>query len=373
MQKEQVLQNFGLTKAEVGLYLKLITLGEATASDLAKKTNTNRTFTYDRLKKLLGVGLISYVIKDHKKYFKAAEPDQLLAILKEKEEQVIKILPELERLKSPTSEDANVNIFSSNKGIRTALNQILKDKKQVYIHGSMFHFKENMGSYYRIWNSRRVKEKISLKVLSNEELELDLAETETLPEEEKSSLTTFSFGNKVIIALWADVPLAISIENEEIAKDHIAFFNAIWNREIKIYSGVDGIIKAFFELISKESSYYVGIGYSRDLAKIYGPKMSDNWHLQRLEKNIPARLISYDDPSSKKYFHKRMKQWKKFDIRFLDKTLCGPACVTLTEHLIVTFIYTEKDFKVIVNKNKETIAVYKKHFDVLWKLTKKIK
>ena len=71
MNKEQVLQNFGLTEAEVGMYITLISVGEATASELAEKTNTNRTFTYDRLKKLLASGLVAYVIKDSRKYFKA--------------------------------------------------------------------------------------------------------------------------------------------------------------------------------------------------------------------------------------------------------------------------------------------------------------
>ena len=99
MRKEEVLSNFGLTEAEVRLYLELLKMGVATATDLAKYTNTNRTFTYDRLKKLLNSGLISYIIKDNKKYFKAAEPSQLLSILREKEEQVKSILPELEQLK----------------------------------------------------------------------------------------------------------------------------------------------------------------------------------------------------------------------------------------------------------------------------------
>ena len=85
MLKEEVLQNFGLTEAEVRLYIELLKIGEATATKVAKQTNTNRTFTYDRLKKLLDSGLISYVIKDNKKYFKAAEPSQLLSLLKEKE------------------------------------------------------------------------------------------------------------------------------------------------------------------------------------------------------------------------------------------------------------------------------------------------
>ncbi|MBI5392975.1 hypothetical protein HZA96_03835 [Candidatus Woesearchaeota archaeon] len=367
MDKQQVLQSFGLTEAEVKLYLMLLNLGEATASELSIKTNTNRTFTYDRIKKLLDTGLISFVIKDNKKYFKAAEPSQLVAILNEKLEQVKTVLPELEKLKQPREQKSEVKIFSSKNGIRSALNLILNKKQQVYIHGSLKNFEKVMEEYYTIWNVRRVKENIKTKILSNEDISLELAEIDLLTAEERSSITTFTFGNNVIIALWSTLPIAIHIESQEIAKDTLNFFNAVWQREIKIYSGVDGIIKAYFELIQGSPTYYIGIGYSEALAKVYGTRMSDDWHKIRLKKDLTARLISYPDKNSKNYFRKRMKQWQKFHVRFLPKDICGPACITLSDHMIATFIYTEKDFKVIVNKNKETIAAYKKHFEELWK------
>ncbi|HII65863.1 TPA: TrmB family transcriptional regulator [Candidatus Woesearchaeota archaeon] len=371
MDKEQVLQSFGLTEAEVRLYVTLLTSGEATASELAKRTDTNRTFTYDRLKKLLGSGLASYVVKDSKKYFKAAEPGQLLAMLEEKQEQVRAVLPDLEKLRAPPHAGPDVKVFSSKNGVRAALNLVLKEGQSVYVHGTMARFREIMGSFYEIWDARRVKGKIPLKILSNEEVRMELAEMDVLPEEERSSITTFTFGNKVIIVLWADVPVAIHIESGEIAKDTVSFFNAIWNREIRIYSGVDGILEAFFELVEKKSSVFLGIGYSRALAEVYGKRRSDEWHKVRLKNGILSRVISYDDKKSKDYFQARMRQWENFEVRFLGKDICGPACMTLSDHMIATFIYTEKSFKVIVNRNRETIAAYRKHFELLWEKAEK--
>ena len=371
MQKEKILQNFGLTEAEVKLYLELLKAGEATATELSKETNTNRTFTYDRLKKLLDSGLVSYVVKDNKKYFKAAEPNHLLGIIKEREEQVKSILPELEKLKRPRQEGPKVELFSSKKGIRTVLNLILKEKKEVLIHGSITRFQQIMEEYYEIWNKRREKEKIKARILTNEDVELPLAKVDLLAEEEKSNITTFTFGNKVIVALWSDVPVAIFIESKEIAKDTTSLFNNLWNREIKIYSGVAGIRRAWMELVSQKSKELVGYGFSWDLAQIYGREFSNKWHQQRTKKQIPARIISYDNSNSRKYFDVRMMEHKKFNIQFLDKDLCGPACITLSDNLIVEFLYTEKKFRVIVSKNKEMIKVYRKYFETLWKKIKK--
>lgn len=367
MQKEEILQNFGLTEAEVKLYIELLKIGEATANELAKHTNTNRTFTYDRLKKLVDSGMISYVIKDNKKYFRAAEPSQLLSLIKEKEEQVKSILPELEQLKKPRKMGPKVDLFSSKKGISTALNLILKEKKEILIHGSIKLFMQNMDPYFEIWNQRRITEKISAKILTNEEINLPLCEIGLLNEEEKSNITTFTFGNKVIIVLWSDIPVAIFIESEEIARDNIAFFKSLWDREIKIYSGIEGIRRAWMELVSQKSKELVGYGFSWDLAQIYGREFSNVWHKQRIENKIPSRLISYDDANSKKYFDVRMIEWKDFNIQFLEKDICGPACITMSDNLIVEFLYTEEKFRVIVSKNREMITVYKKHFETLWK------
>ncbi len=367
MQKERILQNFGLTEAEVKLYIELLKAGEATATVVAKKTSTNRTFTYDRLKKLLDSGLISYVVKENKKYFKAVEPSYLLEIIKEKEEQVKSILPELEQLKRPAKDGPKVEIFSSKNGIRTVLNLVLKEKKEVLIHGSIAGFQKVMDEYYDIWNKRREKEKIKAKILTNEDVELPLAEVDILTEEETSNLTTFTFANKTIIILWSDIPVAILIESEEITKDNTLFFNNLWNREIKIYSGVAGIRRAWMELVSKKSKELVGYGFSFGLARIYGQDFSNKWHKERIKHKIHARLISYNDSNSKKYFDLRMIEHKKFNLQFLDKDICGPACITLSDDLIVEFLYTEKKFRVIVSRNKEMISTYKKYFETLWK------
>ncbi len=371
MKADEVLQQLGLTEAEVKLYITLLSNGEATASELARKTGTNRTFTYDRLNKMLSLGLASHVIKDNKKYFRAADPNQFLEILKNRETQLSQIIPALQSLKPDTSLIPKVTVFSSRKGVQTALNIILKERKDVFIHGSMLNFMEVMKEGFRIWNERRVRQKTRLFILTSESVSLEHAEIEQLPEEEKASVTTFTFGNRTIVAFWSDIPVAILIENEEIAKQNIAFFKTIWDREIRIYSGVDGIVRAFYELIENKKGYYLGVGYSAGLARVYGTKISDQWHQQRLKNKIAMRIISYDDQSSKTYFKERSKKWPGFNAKFLDKTLCGPACATISDNLMATFIYTEGNFKVILNRNRETITAYKKYFEQLWKLAEK--
>ncbi|MBI5002955.1 hypothetical protein HZC31_06215 [Candidatus Woesearchaeota archaeon] len=369
MNQEEVLQNFGLTVAEVQVYITLLKFGEMTASELAKKTGANRTFTYDRLKKLGDTGLVSSFIKDNKKYFLPAQPSQLLSILKEREEQIKNILPQLEQLKQEKESGPIVELYSSSKGVQTALNLMLKQKYAIYLHGTLKKFQECMPTFFTIWNARRMKQKSFMKILSSEEVVLEYAEADLLSEEEKTETATFTFGDATLLVMWSEYPVAILIKSKEIADNTIAFFNTIWNRDVKIYSGIKGIQRAFNELLY-DTKEFVGFGYSKQLSDVYTVEFSNKWHEERVRKKITTRIIGFDEKATKVYFGPRTKEKKQFFVHFLPRELQGPACISLSDTMIATFVYTEKRFHVILNKNKETVAVYKKYFEELWKQAK---
>lgn len=369
MTKEAVLQNFGLTIAEINVYTALLQMGELTASEIAKKTGTNRTFTYDRLKKLGDMGLVSSIIKENKRYFKAAEPSQILSILRDREEEFKSILPELENLRLPMKSGPEVEVYSGIKGVKTALNLMLKERNEICLHGTLKKFQEKMPTHFEIWNKRRIKSRIRMRILSSEITDLGLSESGILPEEEQTVTSNFTFGDTIVIAMWGDYPVAIMIKGKEIAENSISFFNAVWEREVKIYSGAEGIVRAFFELLERTKEF-VGFGFSKKLSDIYTSKISDDWHVERIKKRIKCRLVALEEKGTRDYFMPRRTAKRDFNVRFLPKELQGPACVSMSDNTLATFVYTEKRFRVVLNKNRETVNVYKKHFEELWKKSK---
>lgn len=366
---EAVLGSFNITRNEAAIYLRLLGTGELTAYEIANLTGLNRTFTYDRLKKLIGMGLVSYVLKANKKYFKAAPPGILLSLLQEREQQVERMIPQLERMQGPEIGKDTAEIFSGNKGVRTVLGNLIKEKGSICIHGSLSLFKEKLSTFFGLWTAKCISEKRGLTALSYEDVVIDGWQIELLPKEEATKTTVFVCGNKTVTVLWKDDPIALQVTSQSIADDQRSFFNAIWKREIKIYSGVGGMRKAFTELLDNTKEY-MGYGYSKELADVYSVEFSDRWHEERERRGIRNRIISVDTPSTRTYFAPRARQRKNFFVRFLPKNLMGPACVTLSDSLVATFIYTEKNQKIILNKNREAISVYQKHFEELWKISK---
>jgi len=70
---ERSLEKIGLTGNESKIYLALLRHGTAKAGKISKRAGINRTTTYDALKRLLEKGLISYVVRENRKYFTATE------------------------------------------------------------------------------------------------------------------------------------------------------------------------------------------------------------------------------------------------------------------------------------------------------------
>ena len=67
MEIEQELRNLGFTSNEAIVYLTLLRLGKSQAGRLAKECNLERTSTYNSLKRLVGEGVVSYIIESNKR------------------------------------------------------------------------------------------------------------------------------------------------------------------------------------------------------------------------------------------------------------------------------------------------------------------
>ncbi len=236
------LEKVGLTKNDRKVYLALLELGSATVSDLVKKTALHRSYIYDILDKLIDIGLISFTVKNNKKYFNSENPERILQVLKvkgqiikESENEIKKILPELMRIQGIVIEKHEAKIFVGKEGIKNILEDILKVKKDFVVFGAEGKFKDIFKWYFDNWQARRVKLKLKHKIIYNAKLrenrpvkEQKLIEIKFLPDEYEFPATTIVYGNKVGIIIWNINSIAFIIESSEVAKSFLNYFNLLW-------------------------------------------------------------------------------------------------------------------------------------------------
>lgn len=243
MQDISALERIGLTKNDRRVYLTLLEIGLATVSDLVKKTGLHRSYVYDILDKLIDLGLVSFIIKNNKKYFDAENPERILQILKNKEqnikeseEEINKVLPELIKRQRILIEKQEARNFIGKEGIKSILEDILRTRKDFIAFGAEGKFKDIFKWYFDNWQRRRVEAKIKYKIIYNAGLkgkrptkEQKLVELRFLPEKYEFPATVLVYGNKITIILWDVSPIGFVLESEKVVKSFLSYFDLLWN------------------------------------------------------------------------------------------------------------------------------------------------
>ena len=231
------LEQLGLTKNQSTVYISLLKLGSTSAQNIIKESGLHRSRVYDSLERLEDLGLISFVVKDFKKYFQAANPEKLLEYVDEKKELVNQILPELKKLEGTKKEAINASIYKGKEGIKTIHSEMLKEGKDVYVLGAKGKIFTELPYFIPNFERERIKKKIKFILLYDKQEGKNLEENivkrhfyegRVLPKGFESNAVVNVFGNKVAIVLWKEYPSAFLIENKEVADSFRKWFNLIY-------------------------------------------------------------------------------------------------------------------------------------------------
>ena len=141
MEVEPLLEEMGLSKNEIKIYLILLKLGLTTTGAIIKQTGIHNSKVYDGLERLANKGLVTHVIVANTKHFRAVNPERLLDFLEDKkklienqEKNIHKFLPQLKAMQELGVDETEAEIFKGWKGMETVFNEGIKamDKGDVW-------------------------------------------------------------------------------------------------------------------------------------------------------------------------------------------------------------------------------------------------
>jgi len=227
------LRNVGLSEGEAKIYLMLVKLGSAFAGELSNKANINRSNGYDALERLVGKGLVSFVIFEGKKYYSPTSPIRLKEMLAEKQQKLNEELPSLEKEYNSSKGNEEATVFKGKKGIKSAYESVLRENKPIFAYGAESRFADLFPIYMRQWNSKRVSNQNSLKIIYNEMVRsknkesLGLIEVRYASKEFQSPSTIMICGDLTLTIAWEPM-FVFYIRSKEVAKSNMNFFNILW-------------------------------------------------------------------------------------------------------------------------------------------------
>lgn len=122
----QILEDIGLTNAEIKVYIALLELGTSTAGNILQKSGLQNSVVHMTLNKLIDNGYVTFVKEGKKNHYQAANPRHVIELLNEKKERFEDILPELLSKQHESKTKPEVIIFRGVRGMKELLYELLE-------------------------------------------------------------------------------------------------------------------------------------------------------------------------------------------------------------------------------------------------------
>ncbi|MBI1935793.1 hypothetical protein HYS31_05115 [Candidatus Woesearchaeota archaeon] len=230
----RILEHVGLTRNEAFVYVELLRIGQSLAKDIAKATNMHRTSVYGCLQRLHKKGLVAISESNNKTYFGSVDPSKLLSLVKEREERLNNIIPELNKLKSAKSNATHeVQYFKGKQGLKSIYDDILNTGLNYIGWGPEKKIESLMKYYFIHYVNERKRRKIHAKLIYFEDsrgmihTKNPLIDVRFLPKTFYSPTALRVYGDNAAILLLEDEPLCILIRNKAIADSYRKHFNLL--------------------------------------------------------------------------------------------------------------------------------------------------
>jgi predicted transcriptional regulator len=233
----EILEDIGLTNAEIKVYLALLELGTSTAGPILEKSGLQNSVVHMTLNKLIEKGFVSFIKEGRRNHYQAANPRHITAYIDQKKKRFESILPELLLKQQTAKSKPEIITFRGIKGIRELLYELLEaGGKEHHTFGSSKESLMMGGAFWMSYHKKRAANGIKAKLLFNESLK-EWCDVNIYPKATyKFTKTGFEpltetimRNDKIGLILWTEKPLGVLIHNKVAAQSYNKFWEMMWN------------------------------------------------------------------------------------------------------------------------------------------------
>lgn len=236
------LEKIGLSDKESKVYLASVELGPSPVQVIARKAGVNRATTYVMIESLTERGLMSSHQRDKKRFFSAASPENILAMIRSekeriqtKEEGFRKILADLSLLATAGKEQPKVSFFEGEQGIERLREAIRESKVESIDEFAPIddaykyfppHDEDHRGHFRKKYNIRLIYTSKKGPILPQKEkgVERRFVSAEKYPFSGDIAI----YGSRVNIIYYSPKLLGVLIEHEGISNTFRQLFSLAW-------------------------------------------------------------------------------------------------------------------------------------------------
>lgn len=241
-----LLSKIGLNEVEAQVYAALLELDSVSIRRVADHAGINRGTTYDAIKRLVQLGLVSVRRSGRRDYYSAEAPEKIYDLIRDRRKDLVRaqreadeLLPKLSNQSQQAQGRPLVKYYEDDSGIVTILRDVLQtcgqlQEPQYYVYSSL-PLRQYLYRKFPEFTERRIEEGISVKVIAIGEGgdPAAISERKWLEHSDQASSSyTIIYGNKVAtISIASDTtPYGVIIEDEGTAAMQRLLFEQLWSR-----------------------------------------------------------------------------------------------------------------------------------------------
>ncbi len=242
-----LLLRIGLDSKEVEVYLALLALGSARATDIAKAAKQSRSHTYLMLRSLESRGLASEVVKGKVLSFVAAPPERLLSYLDDREKELGTLkslaegaIPQLKALTRPLVDAPHVTMLKGAEGMKQIYREVLQNTfiglfnaEAMYQAFDRSVVQMILGKNAKMRGRDLLVDNAGAKRFIEENEQDDEYEIRLLPKGISFGTDTMVYDDVVIMFAYDVDNTIIRIQNKNIADSFRSWFQVLWTASKK--------------------------------------------------------------------------------------------------------------------------------------------
>lgn len=234
-----ILENLGLTQAEIKTYITLLELGTSTAGKILEKSGLQNSVLHRALNSLIEKGLISFILEGKRKIYQATDPENFHTFIEDKKRRFDEILPELKNKQLFAKQTTSATVYRGKRGITELYNTLLNSGGKEYntFGGGTRVTHDVMGeTWWKNLHTKRIAKKIpcrqvfdeTIRKFGNELNKRPFTSIKFLSREFEQLQETVIIGDHVGISIFTENLYGILIKDKAAAEGYRKQFEILW-------------------------------------------------------------------------------------------------------------------------------------------------
>ena len=379
------LEKLGFSKNEAEVYLALLEIGQTTTGSIIKKLGIHRNIVYESLGKLEKRGLVTQTTISGKMHFQVVNPEKILDLEKEKLSIARELTNDLKKVQRKEKQEITVHQGTKEMGEvrKNIIRELGKGAEYSVLNAIGLPFYQAARKFHKKLDAERVKKDIRQRLLISskdyqavtetlKQMGVDNKKTDwkVMPSDFKSPASILTYLDKVIFQIIPednpDDPTLITIKNKDLAESYKAYFEMLWNQEVKVYRGLKDALGTFNKMLEElepgEEYHVLGANWGQQKQEVFD--FFVDFHQGRQKKKVKANLLF--SSGTEGLVEKYKNNYKLADIKYLPQGIYSGIQINLYKNKVMFVVWREDEPIAFEIEDEKVHQVFKSYFDMLW-------